>query len=165
MESKTVRIVIVIAIVVGIAAIVGITALAVTTAKASEPRVIDLNEDTQENELLDLDEEASDIEESDSYEEDEEEVVDKMKNAEIEAFNSKFSVYEGTQRGSQVNALVQKIRENNESNPDTQVKALANVQNWDKENNKALADKYYKISCEKDEETGRINIVKIIDAE
>lgn len=194
MESKTVKIVIIISVIIGIIAIVGITALVVTASKSSEPKVIDLNEDNNVNEYLETDEEEVNSETEEDEEENLEIETNKSDNntnsnnnseesnnnneiAEntsnetgkektgIEAFNAMFTPYEGERvKGTDVNTLIQMIRKNNEVNQNFIIKILANVQKWDKENNSALSDEEYKIYFEK-EETGRINVLKIEDAD
>ena len=80
-------------------------------------------------------------------------------------FNMKFKLYEANKiEGTKVNALLDTIRKNNTENPDRQVKAMANVSNWDYDNNKADNNSNYKVTCEEDSETGYVNVVKIEDA-
>lgn len=190
MGSKTVKIVIIIAVIVGIIAIIGITALAVTTAKSSEPKVIDLNEENNADDLI-SNEEEEDLEpeeveenleietnesdnntnsnnnsdESNNNNDTAENTTSETRGTGTDAFNAMFTPYEGERvEGTRTNALIQLIRKNNEVNQNFKIKILVNVQKWDKENNTALNDEEYKIYFEK-EETGRINVVKIEDAD
>ena len=168
MRSKTVTIIIVVAIIIGIIAIVGITALAVLSAKSSEPRVIDLNENqtVEKNEDESSDEQDSEENNETSSEENEVEDSENEENDEANAFNSKFEKFEGDRvSGEKVDELLNAIRSNNEENEDHQIRAMANVQNWDQENNKADSDSNYKIYFEKDEQSGYITVVKIEDAD
>ena len=68
-------------------------------------------------------------------------------------------------KGTMVNSLIETIRKNNTENPDRQVKAMANVSNWDYDNNKADNNSNYKVTCEEDSETGYVNVVKIEDTD
>ena len=177
MESKTVKIVIIVAVIIGIIAIIGITALVVHTTKSTEPRVLDLNDENQIEEIEeDGDEEISNLEQTTENEESNREesgVTDNLDNTteSIEetaaaTFNQMLLPYEGENvSGQNVNTLLEKIRNSNEQNEEHPIKALANVQNWDSENNRADTESNYKVSMEKDEESGYINIVKIQDAE
>ena len=179
MGSKSVKIVIIIAVILGIIAIVGITGLVVFTTKSSEPKIIDLND--SEADLVDeveTEDEETDEEESDNEEEisennisDNEEVSNSdnnssnSENSPMAAFYKKLEEYQGDQvSGDKLNELLDIIRRNNEQNVDYQIRAMANVQNWDSDNNKAKTDKNYKISFEKDEESKVIKSVKIEDA-
>ena len=171
MESKTVKIVIIVAVIIGIIAIIGITALVIQTTKSSEPRILDLNDENQIEGLAN--EEQEQESENEGNNEEESSIVDNSDNAtesientEIEAFNQVFLPYEGEDvSGKNVNALLEKIRISNEQNEEHPVRALANVQNWDSENKRANTESKYKVTMEKDEESGYINIIKIEDAE
>ena len=167
MKSKTVTIIIIVAIIIGIIAIVGITALAVLSAKSSEPRVIDLNENQAIEENKDENSDENNDEQTEtSSDENETEDSNNEENAEVKEFNSKFETYEGDRvSGEKVDELLNTIRSNNEENKDHQIRAMANVQKWDQENNKADSDSNYKIYCEKDEQSGYITVVKIEDAD
>lgn len=171
MKSKSVTIVIVIAIIVGIIAIVGITALIIFTTKKAEPRVVDMNQgfidtidgDQNENSNSEEDRENENNEGNDDEDDNDRDSDD---NNEAKSFNSKFENYEGDRvSGDKVNDLIEEIRKNNEENENHQIRALANVQNWDQDNNKASEDSKYDIDFEKDEESGYITTVKIKDAE
>ena len=175
MGSKSVKIVIIVAVILGILAIIGITALVVFTTKSSEPRVVDLNEEeiTEENEVKDeteyIEETTEDTvledEEENREQEDNDEETENQESNELLSFNRKLLEYErNSVDGEKVNELINIIIKNNEQNQNYQIKALANVQNWDKENNKAKSDCKYKVSFEKNDE-GYINVVKIEDAE
>ena len=179
MESKTVKIVIIIAVILGVLAIAGITALVVFTTKSSEPKIIDLNEENQIVENND-EEQANENEEQESNEaevnqENEEnnneetsnliESTTNSENSALKAFYDKLETYKGDNvSGEKVNELIDIIRRNNEQNQEYQIRAMADVQNWDSENNKAKTDSNYKVDFEKDEQTGYINGVKIEDA-
>lgn len=176
MESKSVKIVIIAAVVIGIIAIIGITALVVYTTKSSEPRVVDLNEEEQleaideeqevENEELIDDETNESTEESNNDSENNENETTDFENSALQRFYNKLKEYEGSEvSGEKVNELIDIIRRNNEQNPDYRIRMLANVQNWDKDNNQAIADSIYKVEFEEDEQTNQINTVKIEDAD
>ena len=169
MKSNSLKIVIIVASIIGVLAIVGIIALVVLTTKPSESQVIDLNEEGQfSNNDIDTRDDDSDEETSGDNDNDEEDdnIENRMQDADVQAFNNMFTSYEGDRvRGTQVNALLEIIRKNNEQNENHQVRAMANVQNWDKDNNKADENSYYDLDFEKDDATGFINIVKIEDAE
>lgn len=176
MGSKSVKIVIIIAVVIGIIAIVGITALVVYTTKSSEPKVIDLNDEIQSNDFYndeeetdyDLDDEEKniDLDEEENNQEQSINENDSSENSEVESFNSKFEEYKGDRVSSEkVNELLDLIWKNNDENQEQKIKPLAKVQNWDRENNKAVEGCYYNIDFEKDSETGYINVLKIEDAD
>lgn len=184
MESKSVKIVIIIAVIIGIIAIVGITALAVMTTKSSGPRVIDLNNEEQMAEVDDTELETEDAEineneeettenntEENAEENNEENVsmTEESTNSEqsaLKSFNAKLKEYAGDRvSGKKLNELLDIIRRNNEQNKDYQIKALADVQNWDSENSKAKEDCMYDVDIEEDEQTGKITRIEIKDAD
>ena len=180
MGSKSVKMVIIIAVILGILAIVGITALVVSTTKSSEPRVIDLNDDIQTNDLnkgeLDNEEENNAIiddndnesnpEEEENNNEENTSEFNNASNPEAGKFNSKFENYEGDRVSSEkVNELLNLIWDNNDNNQEHKIKPLAKVQNWDSENTQAVEGCYYTIGFERDNDTGYINALIIKDAD
>ncbi len=89
----------------------------------------------------------------------------------VSTFNEKFQQYEGENvRGTQVNSLLNTVKQNNLSNSgDTskQIKVTVTATNWsgDKdEKGKALTGKSYKITCTSDTKSGYITTITIADA-
>lgn len=89
----------------------------------------------------------------------------------VSTFNEKFQQYEGENvRGTQVNSLLNTVKQNNLSNSgDTskQIKVTVTTTNWsgDKdEKGKALTGKSYKITCTSDTKSGYITTITIDDA-
>ena len=88
-----------------------------------------------------------------------------VESAEKQAFNSKFEAYAGDNvKGSQVNALIQAVKSNNEIEENHKIGITAQVNNWNYDTNLASSQSNYKVTYEKDE-NGYINKIKIEDSE
>ncbi len=100
-----------------------------------------------------------------------------MSEVEISSFNQKFTQYEGSNvKGSQVNALLNQIVQNNIANTEDvskQVAVKVKASNWQSGTKpdgkvkqagaKALTGKTYKVTCTPDDKTGLIYLVEIED--
>lgn len=94
-----------------------------------------------------------------------EEEMSSLQDMAIKTFNSRFEQYEGDRvQGTNVNALIQMVKQNNELEGNEKVKITADVNNWDYNNNRADANSYYKVIMEKNNESGYINAIKLEDA-
>ena len=96
----------------------------------------------------------------------------------VTSFNKKFTQYEGKNvRGTQVNALLETIVQNNLSNSSDASKQVAvsvyalewsdttkkpNNSKITSLNSKALTGQSYEVAIEKDEKSGYVNLVKIM---
>lgn len=174
MESKSIKIVIVFAIIIGIIAVIAIPTIVVLTTKNSEPQSIDLNDEELNNGVEEVNEETQSegtiSEELTNFEEEnEEQTTSSAENPEksaLESFKEKLKEFEGDRvSGKKLNELIDIIRRNNEQNQEHSIKAMADVQNWDSDSNKANEDSMYNIVLEEDEQTGYITTVKIKDAD
>ena len=101
-----------------------------------------------------------------------------MSEVEISSFNQKFTQYEGTNvKGSQVNALLNAIVQNNVANTEDkskQVKISVTSTNWQgtvpteataptNATTKAQTGKTYNVACTLDSKTGLVTTVTITD--
>ena len=80
-----------------------------------------------------------------------------MSKAEIQAFNSQFTKYEGTQKGSNVKALISEV---NASNASDRAEGNDRVINLDKPAT-ISSSAQYKVSYTTDDNTGYINNIKV----
>ena len=96
-----------------------------------------------------------------------------MDEVSVTTFNEKFQQYEGENvRGTQVNSLLNTVKQNNLSNSGDSSKKVsvtydANGNNWSgtkNETGKALTGKSYKVTCTTDTKSGYITSIAITDA-
>lgn len=138
--NKKIIIIISIVVAISIVVIIGLVFLITNLAKSEKEAVVDDNIDTIKS-------------------------WNENNQAEAEVFNATFKPYMGDSvSGSQINMLIEKVRNTNETMEGKEVRIKANISRWDYDSNKADIESYYKVSCEYDD-NGYINTILLEDAE